>query len=160
MHAHATLCWVRGSPSGWERGTFGVSLTDQGRPHSRRRQTFGSFTSGCRGRGCHHGNKVRLFPVNGAGRRRVLDISIVAQGSYIDPHGTVTSWLAFIRSVLQRSNWITKLTIWVIQLAHAISWLATSWTTGVRFPARIGYLYSSRRPGVLLSSGCHEKSDH
>jgi len=28
-------------------GTSGVSLTDQGRPHSRRRQTFGSFTAGC-----------------------------------------------------------------------------------------------------------------
>jgi hypothetical protein len=60
-----------GALASGERGTFGVSLTGQGRPHSRRRQTFGSFIAGCCGREHHHGNKVRLSPVNGAGWRQM-----------------------------------------------------------------------------------------
>jgi hypothetical protein len=64
------LCaWEREGERAWG-GTFGVSLTDQGRPHSRRRQTFGSFTAGCEWGGeYNHGNKVRRLPVNGASKR-------------------------------------------------------------------------------------------
>jgi hypothetical protein len=43
--AYAAVFRVRGYGRG--AGESGVSLTDQGRPHSRRRQTFGSFTAGC-----------------------------------------------------------------------------------------------------------------